>query len=125
METFTKVVASASAAPISHVVPTSIARAHVATRVATDTSATRVKPTVQLDSTALAAVVHLWGNVKNVQYHRMRRTHHRVVSERIIARGSASLDILRVATRARSAPTNARQTPLAKADTRPLEAVHV
>ena len=85
--------ASATAAPISHAVPTSTAQAHAITRRATDTSATRVKPTVRPDSTALAALVHLWGNVQNVQYQRMRHTHHRVISERIIARGSAILDI--------------------------------
>ena len=62
--------ASATAAPISHAVPTSTARAHAITRRATDTSAIAAPPTARRVSIVVAAVARVQARVLAARTHR-------------------------------------------------------
>ena len=78
---------------------------------------------VRVDSIARAAAVRVRARVQSVRYLRIRSTHRRAMSTRIIVDGSVSSGIPRAAIRAKNARI-ARRTRTAKEDTSLLEAVH-
>ena len=70
---FFTVVANATAAPIRHVVQTSIARGHAVTRVATATSATIAFPIARLVSIGYAAAAQMTARARAAPISRTTR----------------------------------------------------
>ena len=70
---FFTVVANATAAPIRHVVQTSIARGHAVTRVGTGTSVTAASPAARQVSTAEAAAAQMQAHARAAPISRTTR----------------------------------------------------